>query len=262
MQEKIPVLGTAIVNGAHWLRRQIDSIDYPVDHYIVINNNGRDELTQELNELADRGHELIDHVHMVHMPGNIGCPGAWNLIIKSRLMSPYWIITGHDVAFLPGGLKELHTRAQDQSLGMIFPDAGQHGLGAWNMFLIRDWVVRDFGLFDENFYPAYCEDVDYIMRLHLAPIRLQLGLDIKYQHGHGLSKDYAKHGSQTWRTDPSLREPIDRGRWLNESEYLHNKWGPTWNQVKPWGHPFDTDSNTSRSWVYDLEFCRRKYLGF
>jgi GT2 family glycosyltransferase len=262
MQDKIPVIGTAIVNGAHWLRRQIDSIDYPVADYIVINNNGRGEITQELDAMAAQGHPMIDRMHMVHMPGNLGCAGSWNLIIKSRLMSPYWLIVGHDVAFLPGSLEEIQRKTSDELLGLIFPDAGQHGLGAWNMFVIRDWVVRDFGLFDENFYPAYCEDVDYIMRLHLAPIRMQLGLNIKYQHGSGLSQEYAEHGSQTWRTDPLLREAIDQGRWLNESEYLDKKWGPRWNQVRPWPHPFNTDAKPMSDWTYDLEFCRRKYLGF
>ena len=28
----IPVLGTAIVNGPHWLKKQIESIDYPVEN--------------------------------------------------------------------------------------------------------------------------------------------------------------------------------------------------------------------------------------
>lgn len=262
MTTKIPVIGTAVVNGVHWLRRQLASIDYPVADYIVINNNGRDEITQELNDLAAQHHDHIDRIHMVHMPGNIGCAGAWNLVIKSRLMSPYWLIVNHDVEFTPGLLDLIVQHTKDDKLGIIFPDAGEHGMGAWNFFVIRDWVIRDFGLFDENFYPAYAEDVDYLVRLNLHPIRTQRGLEIPYNHGHGPSREYANNGSQTWRTDPALKAGIDHGRIINEDEYLRRKWGPNWRWFDTHRTPFALQDQTVRYWIYDLEFCRRKYLGF
>jgi hypothetical protein len=46
--KSIPVLGVLILNGVHWLKRQIESIDYPVDNYLIINNNGRGELDNEI----------------------------------------------------------------------------------------------------------------------------------------------------------------------------------------------------------------------
>jgi GT2 family glycosyltransferase len=262
MTATIPVVGTALVNGVHWLRRQIASVDYPIQDYVVINNNGRGEITQELDDLAAQDHPLIGKIHMVHMPGNIGCAGAWNLIVKSRLMSPYWLITGHDIEFSAGMLALIAERVEDEQLGMIFADAGEHGWGAWNLFVIRDWVIRDFGLFDENFYPAYAEDVDYLIRLNLHPIRMQRGLEIQYNHGGGPSKDYASHGSQTWRTDPSLKSGIDRGRIINEEEYMLKKWGAEWWRFKTHRSPFDLPNQSVRYWIYDLEFARRKYLGF
>ena len=47
----IPVLGTAIVNGPHWLKRQIESIDFPVENYVIFNNNGKGEITNDLEIL-------------------------------------------------------------------------------------------------------------------------------------------------------------------------------------------------------------------
>ena len=50
----IPVLGVLILNGPHWLQRQIESIDYPVENYLIIDNNGRGELNEELNIIVNK----------------------------------------------------------------------------------------------------------------------------------------------------------------------------------------------------------------
>ena len=47
----IPVVGTLIVNEVKWLKRQINSVDFPVENYIIINNSGG-ELDNELEKLV------------------------------------------------------------------------------------------------------------------------------------------------------------------------------------------------------------------
>ena len=81
----IPVLGTAIVNSPHWIKRLLDSVDYPVENFICFNNNGRGQITEELDNIIAKPHPFIKNMHMTHMPTNIGCSGAWNLIIKSYM---------------------------------------------------------------------------------------------------------------------------------------------------------------------------------
>ena len=129
----------------------------------------------------------------------------------------------------------------------------------YDIFLIKDWVVQEFGLFDENFYPAYDEDVDYIIRLlsdpHKSPKRV---LSVGVPHLHGES-DYATSGSQTWRTESHLKDKLDYARETNESEYMVQKWGPDW-QTSPYDCPFGYAPVTMTT--FDLEFVRRKYLGF
>ena len=49
---KIPVIGTAIVNGVHWLQRLLDSVDYPVENFVIFNNNGKGEITEELDKIV------------------------------------------------------------------------------------------------------------------------------------------------------------------------------------------------------------------
>ena len=44
--------------------------------------------------------------------------------------------------------------AKDPEIGMVHGQAGDFGIGGYDLFLIKDWVVQDYGLFDENFYPV------------------------------------------------------------------------------------------------------------
>ena len=261
MDVAIPVLGSAIVNGISWIERQIASIDHPVDQYILINNNGRDELTTQLNHIASQPHPYVKKIHVVHLPSNIGCPAAWNLIIKSSMMAPYWVICGHDVAFHPGLLATVASQASEPTVGMVFPTPGELGIGSWSMFTIRDWVIQEYGLFDENFYPAYAEDVDYIMRLAKRPIK-KIIMDSVYQHGFSDNDDYATQGSQTWRTEPALKSKIDKARQLNETTYLTEKWGPGWRWVDPYWRPWNQSHNDLGAWRWNIDFCRKKHLGF
>ena len=117
--ESIPVIGTAVVNAPHWVYRLFYSIDYPVDTFIVFNNNGRDQITRELDALEHIPHAFVKKVKVCHLPANLGCSGAWNLIIKSAMMNPYWVITNHDIMFTPGFLKAMKEKADDPDTGIV-----------------------------------------------------------------------------------------------------------------------------------------------
>lgn len=253
----IPVIGTAIVNGVHWLHRLIESVDFKVDNFLVINNNGRNQITNQLNSLVGLNKQYIKNIHICHMPTNLGCAASWNLIIKLYMNNPYWVITNHDVAFTPGFLESMYTKAvAGNNIGMVHGSSGEFGIGTWDIFLIKDWVIKKYGLFDENFYPAYCEDWDYLMRMVHDPIDKDF-VNLPYYHGETF--EYSKSGSQTWREDADLKYKIDYGRYLNETEYMTKKWGVNWIRNNPYKYPFDKPEN---SIDYNLDFIRSKYLGF
>lgn len=262
MIDKIPVIGAPVVNSTYWVSRLIMSVDYPVENFVIINNNGRGELDEELNRLTEMNHKFIDNIKVVHMPANIGCAGAWNLIIKCYMLAPYWIIANDDVAFGPGLLKEMVDKVNaDPMLGMIHPNPGDFGIGAWDLFLIRENVVKIFGLFDENTYPAYCEDADYIMRMQHRPIRKIVGLEGNYMHGLGDSTMYYETGSQTEKNEDGLKQKLDHSNNLN-IEYLSKKWGPGWRKISPNKSPFEGEEIPISITTYDLEFVRQKHMGF
>ena len=60
------------MNCPHWIWRLFYSIDYPVDNFVVFNNNGRGQITRELDLLAAAPHKFVKKVHIVHMPSNLG----------------------------------------------------------------------------------------------------------------------------------------------------------------------------------------------
>ena len=259
--ESIPVIGTAVVNYPFWVLRLIMSVDYPVDNFVIINNNARGEISEELDAISKLPHRFIKKISVCHLPGNIGCAGAWNLIIKSYVTSPYWIIVNNDVAFTPGLLEKFVVKKEDPDAGIIFAREGQFSVGDWDLFLIKDATIRHYGLFDENLYPAYGEDVDYIMRLQIDEYLKKSFLE-NADYLHGDTFDYGKSGSQTWRSEPELKEKIDSARYMNEHEYLNTKWGEGWRWVQPYSFPYNIENFPRDHLSYDIDFIRKKYLGF
>ena len=275
-ENKIPVLGALVVRQPKWVKKQIESVDFPVKNYIIFNNNGKGEITEELDKIVaeHQNNKLIDNLQVCHLPQNIGIAGGWNLIIKSFMMEPYWLIANDDVSFGKGFLKEMCEKAKDHTVGMIHGFEGDfEGIGSWNVFLLKDWVVQQIGLFDENFYPAYCEDSEYIMRIFLrernvggSPIKRIMSLDSSYYHGGCDSKqnvkDYYEHGMQTSQGDDDIRRKLEFSNVVN-FEYMEQKWGPWWRTCWPWdGGPFDNKDLPLSHTTYDLQFVRKKNTGF
>lgn len=256
----IPVIGTAVVNSTKWVRRLISSVDYPVENLVIVNNNGKGQLTEELDLIANEPHEFIQKIHVVHMPTNVGVSTAWNLFIKWFMNAPYWIIMNDDVSFGPGLLAEFNFVANNNpNVGLIHAYEGDFNVGSWDLFLIKDFVIQQYGLFDENLYPAYCEDNDYILRFIHSPIDKIMNLSAQYYHGDGGKGEYYQHGSQTQKTDPSLVEKLDYSNMLN-IDYLTEKWGPHWRTQWPYDQPYT--KYPINYTTYNLNFVRKKYLGF
>src|SRR6056300_1065494 len=127
----IPVIGAPFVTNPYWITRLIASVDFPVENFVIINNNGKGEFDKELDNLCKMTHPYIQNIKVCHLPANLGVAGAWNLIIKSYVMAPYWVIVNDDVAFGQGLLEEIYTNMEDDpQLGMIHPNKGDYNLGA------------------------------------------------------------------------------------------------------------------------------------
>jgi hypothetical protein len=259
---KIPVIGTAVVNSSFWVSRLVMSVDFPVERFIIVNNNGRGQIDEQLDALKKIEHRFIDRIEVCHLPANLGVAGAWNLIVKCSMNAPYWIIANDDVAFGRGLLEEFHQTAEsDSEAAVIHAHEGQFDVGSWDLFLIRDQTLQKYGLFDENTYPAYNEDADYIMRFLSDHPKRVMSLKGNYMHGMGDKGLYFEHGGQTRRTDPTLIEKINANNELT-MEYMTQKWGHGWRVCGPYPRPYDNKLLPVSYWTYDLSFAKKKNMGF
>ena len=266
-KSSIPVLGTLVCTTTKWIKKQLYSIDFPIENYIIINNN-TPLLAKELDEIVSNGHKFIKNLKVYHMPYNLGCAEGWNTIIKSFLFSPYWVIVNDDVSFTPGFLKELHETALEN------PDAGMvHGkpiyipnmykFGSFDMFLIRDWVIKDYGLFDINYYPAYLEDYDYIFRLRNSSVKIINQLKHKYYHGDTL--DYNVSGKNTQKFSNELSNKLINIRYKNYNYFL-KKWNANPENINEnnindiYKYPFNNPENNISLTTFDINFAREKDL--
>lgn len=256
----IPVISAAIVNEPYWLYRLIASIDYPTDNLVIFNNNGKGEITEELDNMTKISHKFIKKITVCHLPANVGLAGTWNLTIKCYMNAPYWLFVNHDISFSLGLLKQIAEAAEtNPDVGLIFGHPGDGGNGSWDLYIIKDWVIQDHGLFDENFYPAYCEDVDYIMRLKGNPVKSIMQIGPPYFHG--LGTNYYETGENTKKSDPVLRERLDYIKLINR-DYLTGKWGEGWRTDTPYKDAWQNPNMNPTYQFYDLNFVRKKHLGF
>lgn len=266
-KKALAVVGVLVCTTTKWIKKQLESIDYPIENYIIINNN-TECLARELDIIVAKKYPFIKNLKVYHMPYNLGCADGWNTIIKSFLFSPYWVIVNDDVSFMPGLLQELHDCYENNK------DAGLiHGkpcflpyltkFGSYDMFLIRDWVVKEYGLFDVNYYPAYYEDFDHMMRLLNEPIKIINKLNHTYLHGD--TTDYNTSGSNTQKASDDLYIRMTNSRYKN-FDYFFKKWNisPEYinsiNYSSIYKYPFNNPNNSVSFTDIDFDFRKSKYL--
>jgi GT2 family glycosyltransferase len=136
--KSIPTLIIPVLNRFDLLENALSSIDYPVDNILVIDNS---------NSYKN------DDVTVLNMPSNIGVAASWNLGIKCHPRSPYWVFMGSDVEWLPTSLQKVAALSGPERF--LISNYG------FNAFSLGSSFVKNVGLFDENYYPAYYEDEDY-----------------------------------------------------------------------------------------------------
>jgi GT2 family glycosyltransferase len=164
----LPNLTIPVLNRYDLLQRCVDSIDYPVKHLLIIDNgqNYRGRI---------RTPDCVEKMTWLDMPSNFGVAASWNLGIKSFRHDPVWFFTSNDVQFESGALAVLHETATEGvlTLSESFPYFHTFGVG--------EDVVRRIGLFDENIYPAFEEDIEFLGRIKRAGITL-VHAPVKVRH--------------------------------------------------------------------------------
>jgi GT2 family glycosyltransferase len=192
----LPNLIVPVLNRYDLLVRMIDSVDYPIEHLLVIDNGG------ELTSLPQG--DFIHNLHVLNMPSNLGVASSWNLGIKSFWGHDRWFFASNDMWFKPGALETLSTARRDEiSLAGDFP--------FWQTFCVGDEALSKLGLFDEGFFPAYFEDTEYKRRAEHFGVNVRL-----------LEVDTGHDNSSTINSDPVYRSQNSR-TYDNNQRYFDQK---------------------------------------
>ena len=197
----IPALIIPVLNRFDLLEECISSIDCEVEHLLVIDNSGQYSMPHGL---------YGGKVTVLNMPANLGVAGSWNLGIKSFPFAPYWVIASNDVKYASGQLQKLADKSS--------PDVVIKTSESWSAFSIGSSIIKTVGLFDENYHPAYYEDIDYESRM------ARLGLN-----GSLVSMDInvIAYGAST--TIQHSQELFNRNIVTNESN--HQYWQDKFNSL-------------------------------
>jgi GT2 family glycosyltransferase len=142
--KSVPVLIIPVLNRYDLLDNLLESISYPVDNILIIDNGGTYKTS-------------IANVTVMNMPTNIGVAASWNLGIKCYPSAPYWTFTAIDTGLLSDTLEKTTVYSNEDVV--VISNYG------FSYFSIGRNIIQEVGLFDENYFPAYYEDTDWEKRV-------------------------------------------------------------------------------------------------
>lgn len=242
----IPCIGTVIVNRKDLLQRLIDSIDYPVGVFFVVNNS---DLKVSLHDIVKN--PMVQEYQEVVNKQQTGCAGGWNQILSFAFEDrnlEYVLICGNDIQWSPGDLQKIH-EAYD-------PDA--HFMSAnwgFSTFALTRNGFDDIGWFDENYYPAYLEDGDYWRRCQLTHDFWCISVDTHAIHGDG------RHtGSMTINSDPSLKRQVELGHERNWKYHIRKHGGIMRGGTEKYPHVFNDPSKPLTWWELSDERMKQPHF--
>lgn len=216
----LPLLGVPILNRADLLERLLKSLDHPVQTLAIVDNSTGNRDQSDVRTVVDRlqnqGHPLVASVQVARPFGNAGVAASWNMILRAFPGAPVALLVNNDVVLAPGVLAEAIARiaADSPQFLPLLPSPQE-----FSAFLISAPCWNRLGLFDDGFYPAYLEDLDYRDRLRREP-----GID--WLEAADLQQAMAASNpisSATINSDPALKSHNRCSFALNRLWYLSHR---------------------------------------
>jgi GT2 family glycosyltransferase len=214
----IPVLGFATLKRFDLAQRLLDSIDYPVEHLVIVDNSG----TNTWNPTQP---ETVKNLWMIRVPFGLGLVGAWNLIVKSTPYAPYWVLVNDDAWFEQGALDVIAQEADSDALS--FP----HISPEWSCIILGQKVVEEVGLYDERLYPLYFDDNDYERRIRNANLPVKrINAIVHHDNSSTLKSGYDEKNAFTYGRNQKLFESKVAG-----NDYTEGNWSLKIRRENSWG---------------------------
>jgi len=206
----IPVLGVPVLNRPELLQAMFDTIDYgPIDRLFIIDNGG------VIPGNIKRWPTHVNRYHVANPGYNMGVAASWNHIIKANMNAPWWLIVNNDVKFEPGILQRLVEEVTDEPAVWRIEMGNESTWGShFGAFAINAGAVERVGWFDENIYPVYWEDTDFVARANALELPLHLLKSPRTFH----------EGNASWKRKPELGKANDNS-WKGNVAYFTSRWG-------------------------------------
>lgn len=188
----IPVLGFATLAKFDMAQRLLDSIDYPVERLVIVDNSGLKAWIPEPNE-------FVKEIWTIRVPFGLGANGAWNLIIKTTPHAPYWVLPNDDSWFEPGALKTIAEQVQTDKFNFV--DVSPK----WSCVVPGEGAILTAGLWDEAFHPIYYDDDEYEWRMNMLGVEFNtIPAKVNHNNSSTLKAGYSDKNNKTFARNKLL----------------------------------------------------------
>jgi GT2 family glycosyltransferase len=212
----IPVLGFAVYSQFDKADRLLASIDYPVEHLVIVDNSG----TQTWKPKQP---DKVKNLWLIQVPFGLGLVGAWNLIIKSTPYASYWVLVNDDAWFEAGALKIIATESDSNALNFV------DIIPQWSCVVFGEDAIAKAGIYDERFYPLYFDDNDLHRRMEKAGVKIQT-LEAKVHHENSSSlKNKTQENNRTYDLNRQLMD-----KKVIENDFSAGFWDLTVRRANRW----------------------------
>jgi hypothetical protein len=185
----------------------IDSIDYPVEHLVIVDNSGK----REFNPVKP---DIVKNLWLIQVPFGLGPVAAMNFVTKTTPHAPYWLFASEDTWCVPGSLEKIHNEVDTNALNFV--DAQPD----WCFVAIGEGVVLKAGLASELFHPLYFDDNDYerIIDAHGIP-KKRINARINHDNSSTIASGFGEKNRRTFEINSRLHDKRRAENNLNGGEW-------------------------------------------
>lgn len=213
----IPVLGFATLKRFDLAERLLRSIDYPVQHLVIVDNSG----LASWNPIKP---DSVEHMWVIRVPYGLGLVGAWNLVVKSTPYAPYWVLVNDDAWFAPGSLETIAKEVNTDALNFV------DIVPAWSCVVFGEGMVEKVGLYDERFYPLYFDDNDLERRVDQAEVpKVHIAAKVFHENSSTLNSGFQAQNQRSYVANHTLYEI--KGR---EDDFSQGEWSLKVRRANRW----------------------------
>lgn len=213
----IPVLGFCALSRFDLADNLLSSIDYPVEHLVIVDNSGTKSWTPVKPD-------LVKNLWFIQVPFGLGLVGAWNLIIKSTPYAPYWVLVNDDASFEPGALEIIAENVDTKALNFL------DIVPPWSAVVFGEGMVDKVGLYDERFYPLYFDDNDLERRVNHYGIKKNV-ISAKVHH---LNSSTVKSGYQVANLRTYMANETLLNSKIEQEDFTEGRWDLTIRRANRW----------------------------